>query len=72
MDKAQGYSLIESYSKEYKRANLKIENLNFEIANKDKEILFLKTKISKTIFQSTLLFVGWTLYTGIKTTVFKK
>jgi len=72
LGKAQGYALVEAYDREYKRANLKIENLNLQIKNRDSEILFLKRRINKTVFQSMLLVAGWTIYTGIKSQVIKK
>lgn len=71
LDKAQGYVLVEAYDREYRRASLKIENLNLEIENRDNEIIYLKTKINRTIFQSMILVVGWTLYTGIKSQVIR-
>ena len=67
LNRAQGYVLVEAYDREYKRANIKIENLNIQIQDKDNEIAFLKRRINRTIFQSMLLVIGWTLYTGIKT-----
>ena len=66
MQKAQGYALVEAYDREYKRANIKIENLNLQLEDKDKEIKFLHRKINRTIFQSMLLVAGWTIYTGVK------
>jgi predicted RNase H-like nuclease (RuvC/YqgF family) len=66
MQRAQGYALVEAYDREYKRANIKIENLNLQLEDKDKEVAFLKRKINRTIFQGMLLVVGWTVYTGMK------
>ena len=66
MQKAQGFVMIEALSKEYKRANLKIENLNLQLEDKNKEVVFLKRKINRTIFQGMLLVAGWTIYTGVK------
>lgn len=66
LSRAQGYGLVEAYDREYKRANIKIENLNLQLEDKDKEIKFLHRKINRTIFQSMLLVAGWTIYTGIK------
>tara|TARA_R110000868_G_scaffold146624_3_gene367510 strand:- start:3465 stop:3866 length:402 start_codon:yes stop_codon:yes gene_type:complete len=66
IQKAQGYALVEAYDREYKRANIKIENLNLQLEDKNKEIKFLHRKINRTIFQSMLLVAGWTIYTGIK------
>lgn len=66
MQKAQGFVMIEALSKEYKRANLKIENLNLQLEDKNKEVAFLKRKINRTIFQGMLLVAGWTIYTGVK------
>jgi len=71
LDKAQGYALVEAYDREYKRASLKIENLNLEIENRDNEIIYLKKRINKTIFQSMVLVIGWTLYVGIKSQVIR-
>ena len=71
LDKAQGYALVEAYDREYKRASLKIENLNLEIENRDNEIIYLKRRINKTIFQSIVLVIGWTLYVGIKSQVIR-
>ena len=66
MQKAQGFVMIEALDREYKRANIKIENLNLQLEDKDKEIKFLHRKINRTIFQGLLLVAGWTVYTGIK------
>lgn len=66
MQKAQGFVMIEALNREYNRSNIKIENLNLQLEDKDKEIRFLKRKINRTIFQSMLLVAGWTIYTGMK------
>ena len=66
LGKAQGYGLVEAYAREYKRANIKIENLNLQLEDKDKEIKFLHRKINRTIFQGLLLVAGWTIYTGTR------
>jgi len=66
LSRAQGYGLVEAYAREYKRSNIKIENLNLQLEDKDKEIKFLHRKINRTIFQSMLLVAGWTIYTGMK------
>jgi len=71
LNRAQGYVLVEAYDREYKRASLKIENLNLEIENRDNEIIYLKKRINKTIFQSMVLVIGWTLYVGIKSQVIR-
>jgi hypothetical protein len=71
MQKAQGFVMIEALSKEYKRANIKIENLNLQLEDKNKEVAFLKRKINRTIFQGVLLVAGWTIYTGVKSGSFK-
>jgi hypothetical protein len=71
LNRAQGYVLVEAYDREYKRASLKIENLNIQIENKNNEIIHLKTRINKTVFQSMALVVGWTLYVGIKSQVIR-
>jgi predicted RNase H-like nuclease (RuvC/YqgF family) len=70
LNRAQGYVLVEAYDREYKRVNIQVENLNLQIQDKDNEIAFLKRKINRTVFQSMLLVVGWTLYTGIKNQTF--
>jgi hypothetical protein len=49
---------------------MQVENLNLQIQDKDSEIAFLKRRINRTVFQSMLLVVGWTLYTGIKNQTF--
>jgi len=46
----------------YKELNRK----NTILEDRDNEIVLLKRKINRTIFQSTILVVGWTIYTGIK------
>jgi hypothetical protein len=46
----------------YKELNRK----NTILEDRDNEIALLKRKINRTIFQSTILVVGWTIYTGIK------
>ena len=66
LSRAQGYGLVEAYAREYKRSNIKIENLNLQLEDKDKEIKFLHRKINRTIFQGLLVVAGWTIYTGIK------
>ena len=71
LDKAQGYVLVEAYDREYRKATIRIENLNLEIENRDNEIIYLKKRINRTIFQSMILVVGWTLYTGIKSQVIR-
>jgi predicted RNase H-like nuclease (RuvC/YqgF family) len=70
LNRAQGYVLVEAYDREYKRVNMQVENLNLQIQDKDSEIAFLKRRINRTVFQSMLLVVGWTLYTGIKNQTF--
>jgi len=70
LNRAQGYVLVEAYDREYKRVNMQVENLNLQIQDKDNEIAFLKRRINRTVFQSMLLVVGWTLYTGIKNQTF--
>jgi hypothetical protein len=70
LNRAQGYVLVEAYDREYKRVNIQVENLNLQIQDKDNEIAFLKRRINRTVFQSMLLVVGWTLYTGIKNQTF--
>lgn len=72
LDRAQGYVLVEAYDREYRRANIRIENLNLQIENKDSEIVLLKKRINRTVFQSMLLVIGWTLYTGIKSQTIRK
>ena len=71
LNRAQGYALVEAYDREYKRASIKIENLNLQMQDKDSEIIYLKKKVNKTIFQSIVLVIGWTLYTGIKSQVIR-
>jgi predicted RNase H-like nuclease (RuvC/YqgF family) len=71
LNRAQGYVLVEAYNREYKRASMRIENLNIQIENKNNEIIHLKTRINKTVFQSMALVVGWTLYVGIKSQVIR-
>jgi predicted RNase H-like nuclease (RuvC/YqgF family) len=66
MQKAQGFIMIEALDREYKRANIKIENLNLQLEDKDKEIKFLHRKLNRTIFQGLLLVAGWTIYTGTR------
>lgn len=66
LGKAQCYALVEAYDREYRRVNIKIENLSLQLEDKDKEVKFLKRRINRTIFQSMLLVAGWTIYTGIK------
>ena len=46
MQKAQGFIMVEALDREYKRANIKIENLNLQLEDKDKEIKFLHRKIN--------------------------
>jgi predicted RNase H-like nuclease (RuvC/YqgF family) len=70
LNRAQGYVLVEAYDREYRRVNIQVENLNLQIQDKDNEIAFLKRRINRTVFQSMLLVVGWTLYTGIKNQTF--
>jgi hypothetical protein len=71
LNRAQGYVLVEAYNREYKRASMRIENLNIQIENKNNEIIHLKTRINKTVFQSMALVIGWTLYVGIKSQVIR-
>jgi len=66
MQKAQGFIMVEALDREYKRANIKIENLNLQLEDKDKEIKFLHRKINRTIFQGFLILAGWTIYTGTR------
>ena len=70
INRAQGYALVEAYDREYKRVNMQVDNLNLQLQNKDSEVAFLKRRINRTVFQSMLLVVGWTLYTGIKNQTF--
>jgi hypothetical protein len=72
MNRAQGYALVEAYDREYRRASIKIENLNLQLEDKDIEIISLKRRINRTVFQSMLLVVSWTLYTGIKSQTIRK
>jgi competence CoiA-like predicted nuclease len=72
LSKAQSNVFLEAYIREYKRANLQIENLNIQLENKDSEIAFLKRRMNRTVFQSMTLVVGWVIYTGIKNKTFGK
>jgi len=71
LNRAQGYVLVEAYDREYKRASMRIENLNIQIENKNNEIIHLKKRIDKTMFQSMALVIGWTLYVGIKSQIIR-
>jgi len=71
LNRAQGYALVEAYDREYKRASMRIENLNLQLEDKDIEIISLKRRINRTIFQSMLLVAGWTIYTGMKSQVIR-
>jgi predicted RNase H-like nuclease (RuvC/YqgF family) len=66
MQKAQGFVMMEALNREYKRSNIKIENLNLQLEDKDREIKFLHRKLNRTIFQGMLLVAGWTIYTGTR------
>jgi hypothetical protein len=71
INRAQGYALVEAYDREYKRVNMHVENLSMQMQDKDSEIIYLKKRVNKTIFQSMVLVIGWTLYIGIKSQVIR-